>query len=120
MEEQMSEKITFLTTREMKSKIEFAAKISDQTSSDIIRQSIDLFFEKQEEKEISKAMLLRLEEIKYTMKENFENLDIIITRSNSFLNFYAENKLDSEDYKKLRANVVEEIDSFIKIKEYKK
>ena len=90
--------------------------ISDNSRSAGEKTSVDTF----SEKEISKAMLLRLEEIKYTMKENFENLDIIITRSNSFLNFYAENKLDSEDYKKLRANVVEEIDSFIKIKEYKK
>lgn len=60
----MGERINFISTKEMKEKIESAAKINKQNSSDIIREALDFYFQKQEE--ILNAILQRLDSMKFT------------------------------------------------------
>jgi predicted DNA-binding protein len=106
----------FVSTEEMKEKIDSAAKINKKTSSDIIREALNFYFQKQDEKEILKAILTRLEYLRL----DCQNLDLIGNRTNSFLNHYSENRLNAEDYKKLRADVLEEITDLKKKKGYDK
>ena len=54
------------------------------------------------------------------MRLDCQNLDLIGNRTNSFLNHYSENRLNAEDYKKLRADVLEEITDLKKKKGYDK
>ena len=106
----------FVSTEEMKEKIDSAAKINKKTSSDIIREALNFYFQKQDEKEILKAILMRLDNLRV---DNI-NLDVLCNRLSSFLNHYSEKTLSEEDNKKLRADVLAQINDLIIKKGYSK
>ncbi len=116
MNEERFKKFTINIPVENHEKLEHSAKMQGVTKSEIVRQSLDFYFQKQDEKEILKAILTRLEYLRL----DCQNLDLIGNRTNSFLNHYSENRLNAEDYKKLRADVLEEITDLKKKKGYDK
>ncbi|WP_027360791.1 hypothetical protein [Desulforegula conservatrix] len=108
----MTERINFLTTKEMKDRIEIAAKQTGQTSSDIVRHALDLYFQKNENTEILNAILQRLDAIKNTT----ENTERHASRTNIFLNLSAEHFMNSEEYEELRKIVKEDLEKKYNLK----
>jgi len=116
MNEERFKKFTINIPVENHEKLEHSAKMQGVTKSEIVRQSLDFYFQKQDEKEILKAILMRLDNLRV---DNI-NLDVLCNRLSSFLNHYSEKTLSAEDNKKLRADVLAQINDLIIKKGYSK
>ncbi len=112
----MKVQISFVSTKEIKEKIEATAKINKQNSSDVIRAALDLYFQKQDEKEMLNAILQRLDAIKRTSEDS----DINSARVSIFMNHYVENDVSAEDYKVIRQKVLAELNGYVTKKGYVK
>ena len=101
---------------EIDKKISEMASQNKTSKAKAIEQIIQFYFDKKDEKEILKAILLRLE----LLILECQNLDLVGNRTNVFLNHYSENRLNAEDYKKIRADVIEEMKKLKTSKGYDK
>lgn len=110
----MGERINFITTKEMKEKIEAAAKINKQNSSDIIRTALDFYFQKQEEQEVLNAILQRLDFLKFISVQN----EIHSYRMNTFMNYSYEKSMPPEEYKELKEKISKDTNNHILTKGY--
>lgn len=124
-------RINFLTSDEIKEKLERVAEANGISVSDIIRIAVDNYFKKEDEKEILISILQRLDKIsELNLTNQTDNLNnnliqiihkmiveiyIQSVRTNVFLNKYTEGYLlKPEDYKDLRKRVSDEMGTIIK------
>ncbi len=110
------ERFTVNIPAEIHQKIKSIAEKKNITKTTFVREIFEEFFNKQDEKEILKAILLRLDYVRL----EFQGIDMLCNRTNSFLNHYSESTLSEEANKKLRANVLAQINELKKNKGYDK